>query len=551
MRCLRASVVARWLGAVLAAAAMLPPGRAMDRNVLVLDGKVTGIRTRPLTTGLDVTAFTFSPNGRHIAYLELHVGPPDHPTRSVELLDDLPDPQALRQMLRSRLGVLSVRTAQVRTLLTLPEQNPDAPLSLISPEGVAWSADERFLVVTETTILPQPGGRVLVTEVRTGRRWASPAYQVVKGAAWHPRRPLLAYAARAEMEALDQVFLWEPGADAPQYFTEGRAPQWTADGWLAVTRGRAEQRVEVDPLIGTTRPARSVSSPSPLVLEGGDAVSRLRSAEGAGFRVETRRVAHRPRELVIRWTQEGDKKELTAYDSRGEERLHGFTLSPEGALLAYLVRRTQRQPTENIFKLDVYDLWLFAPHAPARSNTAWVATFKAPLGGSDPQVQWAPAGRRLAYVSGGDLFVVELEDWSYLPFTIVNGEPLVLLAERATTKSNLRQIALAALMFANDNDEFPDGARIQEELQPYLRVEENLYGRLSDPQSYLLEWLMPGGIRISDIERPAETPLAIMAWPPGEVQVAFVDGHIRGFTDSEWQEFIERAEADGRWPPDW
>ncbi|HOF86769.1 MAG TPA: hypothetical protein PLZ36_01525, partial [Armatimonadota bacterium] len=109
---------------------------------------------------------------------------------------------------------------------------------------------------------------------------------------------------------------------------------------------------------------------------------------------------------------------------------------------------------------------------------------------------------------------------------------------------NLRQIAVAILMFCQDNEEnFPpmtNAAAMHTALKAYdgaVPVQNNKL------------WLQPvvnepyqpnptlAGKPLGDIRNPSEMVLAYEAkpWPNGQRCAAFVDGHVEMMTDERWK----------------
>lgn len=543
-------------------------GRADDRNVLVLDGKVFGVRTQPLTTGLNISSFVFSPDGRQIAFIDFRA-PGREEVMKAEALQQRFDPEVFRSLITIRLGVLTVASSRVQFLATAPDPTPGTPLRLIMPDGLAWSADSRFLVVQLDTMPEQPGqdssqSALLVVEVATAKSWVSPAYASISSAAWHPQDRLLAFSARMVSEAQDEVYLWDPLGSAPVRLTAGDFPRWTPDGWLTLMHMEppqpgqrnfdGPQPIDIHPVSGQTRRGQRNIDPSPLVLSRGRWSATSREVPERGYRIVQEGSGPDRGALAVERIGEPapPRPKVVVYRPQPGERVEPYALSPDGSLVVLPVLRAQRQPHDGAFKLDVYDLWVFAPLAPARSNFSWVATFKP----TETEValfavQWALDSRRFGFVADGNLVLATLEDWSKRQFVIVDGEAIYAFADRMTVMSNLRQIALAALMFAEEHDDrLPDASRFRDDIRPFLR-NDSLYGRPRETGSDLFEWLALSGFALHDIPRPAQTPLGLVAWPPGEIQVAFVDGHVKTFTADAWAQFVQQARAEGWWPTGW
>ncbi len=561
--------MSRFAGVVVSLLVLGSVGRAEDRNVLVLDGKVFGVRTQPLTTGLNISSFVFSPDGRQIAFINLRM-----PTR--EQLGDLDrpgqpfNPESMRALFQIRLGVISMASARVQFLVTLPDPVPGAQLVVLDPQAIAWSYDSRFVVVQAQSVPFRPADErpldsLLVVETATGKSSMSLTYNSLSGAAWHPRERLLAFSATADaVTASDEIFLWDPMGSGPSRLARGSMPRWTDDGWVTLSRmpvlpaGRVDadgpEAVEINPMTGEERPGKQSFDVSPLVLARWSDYAVTRRAEGKGYRIRQEASGPNRGAITVEPVSEGDARPASViFRQESGARLDPFALSPDGVLVAPLARRDQRQPLNGAFKLDVRDLWVMAPLGPPMNNMAWLATFKpAEEMQIDPwPMRWAADSRHLAFLADGNLSIASIEDWSNRPIQVINGEVIDFEADRRTVMSNLRQIALAALMFAEDHDDrLPDASRFRDDIRPFLR-NDSVYGRPREAGSDLLEWLALSGFALHDIPRPAQTPLGLIAWPPGEVQVAFVDGHVKTFTADAWAQFVQQARAEGWWPTGW
>ena len=108
-------------------------------------------------------------------------------------------------------------------------------------------------------------------------------------------------------------------------------------------------------------------------------------------------------------------------------------------------------------------------------------------------------------------------------------------ARRAQSASNLRQLALCVIMYANDNKgRLPE--KFPADLAPYLGGDAALNAVLVNPSrpgktpGYV--FVVPEGAKqLTDVRKPAETIVlyeAYEAWPAGGIATGFIDGH------SEW-----------------
>ncbi|MFW5697782.1 MAG: hypothetical protein ACOCX1_04410, partial [Fimbriimonadaceae bacterium] len=84
-----------------------------------------------------------------------------------------------------------------------------------------------------------------------------------------------------------------------------------------------------------------------------------------------------------------------------------------------------------------------------------------------------------------------------------------------TAVSNLKQVALAALMYSADHDDMLPSGNIESVLMPYLKNEALFAG---------VKWVFPGGSQV-EIESPTTTPIAHLDLPWGRA-TAYSDGHV-------------------------
>lgn len=133
---------------------------------------------------------------------------------------------------------------------------------------------------------------------------------------------------------------------------------------------------------------------------------------------------------------------------------------------------------------------------------------------ADSSQGWlSPKGDQLLYISQGAAFVTSLIHFSREEFEQARNA-----ARKAHAISNAKQIALAALMYAQDYDEnLPSGgADIKKLLAPYLK------------NGSILENLVytHGGGPLAAIERPMETELGYVRGPGGRA-IFYADGHVK------------------------
>ena len=126
------------------------------------------------------------------------------------------------------------------------------------------------------------------------------------------------------------------------------------------------------------------------------------------------------------------------------------------------------------------------------------------------------SGDYVAYVTDGALHVRGI---AKMPRALY--EQAMAAAKKAEIISNAKQAALAAIMFAADNDDnFPPSAGWQDRMSPYLKDSNLLNGFV-----YSLN-----GQNASSFDKPAESVLGYIKGPGGRA-VAYVDGHVKWVND--------------------
>jgi len=134
-------------------------------------------------------------------------------------------------------------------------------------------------------------------------------------------------------------------------------------------------------------------------------------------------------------------------------------------------------------------------------------------------VEVSPDGQRVAYTHHGMTLVRDLIEIQRAMF-----EQMRDAARRTAAMSNAKQVALAAMLFASDNDDrLPSNKEdIQKLLLPYLRNQSIFDGFV---------YTFAGGFT-QDIELPSRTELGHISMPGGRI-VAYVDGHVKWVPDGE------------------
>ena len=106
-------------------------------------------------------------------------------------------------------------------------------------------------------------------------------------------------------------------------------------------------------------------------------------------------------------------------------------------------------------------------------------------------------------------------------------------AETRPVMGNMKNIALALQMFADDNDgQLPaaaDGVELRRILRAYLPTEHDCFARPGAPDELVVEYLAEPGLRLADVQNPGVTPIALADYHPDFYVVAYADGHVRLF----------------------
>jgi len=124
----------------------------------------------------------------------------------------------------------------------------------------------------------------------------------------------------------------------------------------------------------------------------------------------------------------------------------------------------------------------------------------------------SPDGEIVAYRAEGSSWVAPLKQYPLAEF-----KSMVAMAQRTTTISNAKQLGLALIMYASDDDDnLPPPGDVQKLLTPYLLNSSLFQG---------FEYTYNGG-PLTSIASPAETELGYVDGPGGQA-VIYSDGHVK------------------------
>jgi len=181
-------------------------------------------------------------------------------------------------------------------------------------------------------------------------------------------------------------------------------------------------------------------------------------------------------------------------------------------------------------KLDVVTgavshlLWI--RRTPLDAKRLGVAAAGMTAGKDDPQAVWSPTGKQIAFRSLGDLYVTDLTP-SVGPMArekLAVGLVLTPAEEREFAVSNLKQIGLGMIQYAQDFDEhYPPSEGVNEAIYPYLKTQD-VFQVGTHPFVYVL----PGGTSLASLDDPANTALGKIELADSEV-ILFADGHVKSF----------------------
>jgi len=174
--------------------------------------------------------------------------------------------------------------------------------------------------------------------------------------------------------------------------------------------------------------------------------------------------------------------------------------------------------------LDSVLLWI--RRTPAGKQPLGVAAAGLTPDKDDPQAVWSPTGKQIAFLAHGDLCVTNLAPPAdLLPREkMAVGLQLSCAEERVLAIANLKQIGLALVQYAQDNDEkYPAAGGIEESIYPYLKTRDVF----SVGKSHWAFHPTPNP-SLASIESPAETVQGTMDLPCAHL-VLFYDGHVKSF----------------------
>ncbi len=148
----------------------------------------------------------------------------------------------------------------------------------------------------------------------------------------------------------------------------------------------------------------------------------------------------------------------------------------------------------------------------------------------NPQAIWSPTGKQVAFIANDDIYVTDLISvpGGVLKEKLAVGLSLTCAEEKALGESNLKQIGLALVQYAQDDDEtYPTADAIQDKLYPFLHTND-----VFQIGSHRFVYEEPTELNLTKMEAPAEIENGYMDLPCARL-VLFADGHVKSFAKQE------------------
>jgi dipeptidyl aminopeptidase/acylaminoacyl peptidase len=549
---------ATWLVAgLLLAAGGLGLARESGRfGVEDIKGLVAGVRIiepeqlspAPIGLGGQVTGFAFAPARPELAYcaIEETQGQKVAVLRIVRVTQLWPQTRLESETWRDP------RTGQTRTrgkvvLATPPFGERERELARVPAEGAArsekdpflegpicWSPDMTWLAVY--AVGGEPGRSretrdLWLVDYGKGKKRIVTEKAVVGWVGWSPDSNWLAYlvvsAGGSSKPSRPGLWVTEIGTGKSRRIAEdGLDFRWLADGQrLVFRRGKAStEGQEYNLATGELRPAATWPADSVAVApweispDGTYVATSVKGEGGPGLEVRER---------------------VTGGLRLALPRAKGFACwSRSGDLLAYFAEPGKLEMT--------------AVSGPHRGCAVKLTDGVEGYGGAEqPAASWSnpledPEDKGVvswvAFISGGELKALRLKHRE------PNGHESAALGlltperEREIVESNIKQVALALLIYAGDHDDItPAGyAPVFGLVKPYVK-DMGMFDRPGYPDEPVFRYLLPG-VRLRDVREPAEMPLGVIDYWEEGGYVAFLDGHVRWYPRQKLEQMVPPAE---------
>jgi hypothetical protein len=483
---LRQALVSTITVAVLSLTALplsaAPGSFGRDHGVYVGEGKILDLEsTRQLTLREGVWNLQFSPSGEKIAFV---TSQKDHDEISfaIKIVDTWR------------------HEPEIQTLVKQPWQTgAGESQKTFELEILGWAGDDRYVLFHRLTYSPQ-----------NGQRMSSPIERVDLSSDSREPQPILTDPNESEPGEVSWDYAWSPSHDR---LLIGKKLSLSDDGGSS----HYVRYFLYDPAAAQART---------LKVDSADTV--------LGWMDDTR--------LAIARGMNTETPEFQGYDlatgiasASTRPNWLGMMSDPElSASHHWTPKKTD--PKDPALQLDIVTHHLASSRGDdtAEASMIWIRRTTAgkkfsafPIGvvpGNDfPEASWSPTGKTVAFVAHGDIFLANLEK---RPATTLEkqsvGEKMSCEEEKHLAASNLKQIVLGILQYAQDNDEhFPPAANLEKTIYPYLKTTS-----LFTLDGSRFVYHAPADLDMASMDAPAETVLGEMELPCAHI-VLYADGHVK------------------------
>lgn len=426
-------------------------------------------------------------------------------------------------------------TERERELLSLPVIVSGDRLRSPFIEGpILWSADGSKLavfVVTENLNKMYATRDLWLIDYGSGKRQELTRGAWVTETAWSADSRWLAFAAE---QGEGKPAKSAPPATRPGLYVAAAqtgAIRWIAEGgldleWSPTNRlsfrrqGDSPQGQEYNPATKQLSPVKVMPQPeSPWQLSPDRRYLAVVEESPSGRQLELRERASDSRLFSLPAAEMGgwypDSRMLTYFGK-------------DGKLKMTAVVGPHRGHSAEVTEAAELDLLPFHP------PVAWSSPVQFNF--LPPGVPWPAPGLEskqkpllswLAYISQGQLRVQQMIHRLPAIHEAVALDKLPLEDERMLVLNNMKQVALAVLMYSNDWDELaPPPAVALRAIDPYLGGRQ-LLDRPGYPDQPVVRYLVTNPRAYRELQRPAEVPMAIVEYMEDGDIIAFCDGHVK------------------------
>jgi len=427
---------------------------------------------------------------------------------------------------------------------------PDLPLATAAPPRLLWTAPEGAMLKGPVWWAPD-GSRIAVQVEKGGESElmavgyaTGEAVRLCRGVkvselAWGPRGGRIAYV--TENEQGREVWLQTMPPGEPRRLGDGGFDlRWSLDGGALRWLRPKSERVWVEMMWEAGTGRMTEANPQPARAAGamwspdGQLCAVLEGSDGAGGRTLT----------IYRGTSTAGERIPLPYVR--PKRVLGW--SPDSNLVLLLgdadfPLAVAVRPMSEEGRVLV--------EAGTRYSSERAALCGEPLDLEAGPPSWSSGGDMLAYA-----IVKEFDErlgWAartvvptgHLAVSRVSREYLAPVGEERVeveqVLTNMKNVALALQMYLSDNhDMFPptgDSDEVWGILADYVRSRK-IYMRPGTEDEMVVQYVVPAGIWLGEIEDPASTPVAVVDYLPNFYVVGYADGHaaVHEKTDDYWQE---------------